>query len=299
MLMKTADLMRDVAPIWTGRAVLGEGPLWSARLGRVFFVDIRGRRILSCGLDGAAAAEWPLEHRPCWIIETAQADRFVLGLERGIVTARLVPGQAAEILHRLDWPGPFPEGLRLNDAKADADGRIYFGTMDDAEEQPSGHFHALAADGTITELDAGYTVANGPAVSPDGRTLYHTDSAAQTIFAFDRARDGSLSGKRVHIRFTEADGYPDGMTCDAEGGLWVCHWDGGRVTRFRPDGERDRAIGLPVSRVTSCAFAGPALDRLMITTAAYQREEEPLAGSLFLANPGVQGAAAGRAALAP
>lgn len=288
----------EATPIWTGRAILGEGPLWSARLSRIIFVDIRGRRIISCALDGGSVAEWRMEHRPCWIIETSQPDRFLVGLERDIVLVRLVAGDPVHTLHHLPWPGAFPPGLRLNDAKADAEGRVYFGTMDDAEEAPTGHFHVLHADGSIAHLDQGYTVANGPAASPDGRTLYHTDSASRTIYAFDRSRDGSLTGKRVHIRFTEADGYPDGMTCDAEGGLWVCHWDGGRVTRFTPAGERDRAIALPVSRVTSCAFAGPALDQLVITTAAYQRDAEPLAGALFLTIPGVHGLAAHRSGFA-
>ncbi|MCB8879270.1 SMP-30/gluconolactonase/LRE family protein [Acidisoma cellulosilytica] len=286
--------MLEATPIWTARAVLGEGPLWSKRLGRVFFVDIRGSRILSCDLAGEAQTEWGMEHRPCWIIETSHTDRFLVGLERSIVVARLIPGEPAEILHRL--PDELPEGMRLNDAKAGPDGQVYFGSMDDAEAEASGHFLILAGDGRISRLDQGYTVTNGPAVSPDGRTLYHTDSPARTIYAFDRSQDASLTGKRVFIRFTEADGYPDGMTCDAEGGLWVCHWDGGRVTRFLADGTRDRAIALPVSRVTSCAFAGPGLDQLVITTAAYQRDAEPLAGALFVVTPGIQGLAAHPAA---
>jgi xylono-1,5-lactonase len=291
----SADLTLPAAtPLWPARATLGEGPLWSRHLSRIFFVDIHGSRILSCDLAGAAQAEWRMEHRPCWIIETSQSDRFLVGLERSIVIARLVPGEPAQILHRL--PVQFPEGMRLNDAKAGPDGQVYFGSMDDAEAAATGQFHILAGDGRISHLDQGYTVTNGPAISPDGRTLYHTDSPARTIYAFDRGRDGSLTGKRLHIRFTEADGYPDGMTCDAEGGIWVCHWDGGRVTRFLPDGKRDRAIPLPASRVTSCAFAGPALDQLVITTAAYQREAEPLAGALFLAEPGIQGLAAQRSA---
>ena len=286
--------MLAATPLWPVRAVLGEGPLWSARQERVFFVDIRGSRILSCDLTGAAQAEWRMEQRPCWIIETSHADRFLVGLERGIVVVRLIPGDAVEIIHRL--PGVFPDGMRLNDAKAGPDGQVYFGSMDDAEAAATGQFHVLNAEGQLSHIDHGYTVTNGPAISPDGRTLYHTDSPARTIYAFDRHHDGSLTGKRVHIRFTEADGYPDGMTCDAEGGLWVCHWDGGRVTRFLPDGTRDRAITLPASRVTSCAFAGPGLDQLVITTAAHEREAEPLAGALFLAKPGIQGLAAHRAA---
>lgn len=292
--MSADPTLLAATPIWAARTVLGEGPLWSERLGRAFFVDIRGSRILSCDLTGGAQAEWRTEHRPCWIIETSHAEHFLVGLERSITIMRLIPGEPAEILHRL--PGAFPDSMRLNDAKAGPNGAVYFGSMDDAEQAANGLFHILTTDGHITAIDEGYTVTNGPALSPDERVLYHTDSSARTIYAFDRAHDGSLTAKRVHIRFTEADGYPDGMTCDADGGLWVCHWDGGRVTRFLADGTRDRVIALPASRVTSCAFAGPALDRLIITTAAYERDAEPMAGTLFLAEPGVQGIAPHRAA---
>lgn len=285
-------------PIWEARAILGEGPLWSTARGRLYFVDIRGRRILSCAPNGTDRAEWRLEHRPCWIIERADSEDFVIGLEHGVAVMRLAPGAPAEIRHHVTEAATVPPGMRLNDAKADAEGRIYFGVMDDAEAAPSGRLHLLGPDGIVRALDQDYTVTNGPALSPDGRTLYHTDSPARTVYAFDRAADGSLSGKRVHLRFTEADGYPDGMTTDAEGGLWICHWDGGRVTRFTPEGRAERVIALPASRVTSCVFCGPDLDRLAITTAAHERMAEPLAGALFLAVPGVRGMAPHPARLA-
>lgn len=285
-------------PIWTGRAILGEGPLWSPRRGRLFFVDILGHRILSCGLAGEDAAEWRLDYSPCWIIEQAESEDFLVGLERSVVLMRLTTGAPPDILHVVTEPGLLPPGMRLNDAKADAEGRVYFGIMDETEAEAIGQLHLLGLDGSVTSLDHGYTVTNGPAISADGRTLYHADSPARIVYAFDRAPDGRLSGKRVHIRFSEADGYPDGMTVDAEGGLWVCHWDGGRVTRFTPEGLRDRAIPLPASRVTSCVFCGPDLDQLAITTAAHERTEEPLAGAFFLAQPGLRGFAPQQARLA-
>jgi sugar lactone lactonase YvrE len=114
---------------------------------------------------------------------------------------------------------------------------------------------------------------------------------ARTVYAFDLKADGTLANKRAHIRFTEKDGYPDGMTTDAEGGLWVAHWDGARVTRFMADGKRDRAIELPCSRVTSCVFYGAKLDRMAITTAAFERPNETQAGALFTVEPGVKGMA--------
>jgi D-xylonolactonase len=284
--------------IWQGRATLGEGPLWSARRQRLFFMDIRGNRIIACGPTGADATEWAMPTGPCWLIEHETDDTFLVGLQRAIVTVRLEPGQPAEIGAPLPWPDALPDGMRLNDAKATPDGGVYFGTMDNDEAEASGVLHHLAPDGVITRLDSGYTVTNGPAISPDGRTVYHTDSPERTIYAFDRAEAGGLSGKRVHIRIPETDGYPDGMTCDAEGGLWVCHWDGGRVSRFTPDGRLDRSIALPASRVTSCVFFGDALDRLAITTAAFERPDEPLAGALFVVDPGTRGLPAHRHGLA-
>jgi xylono-1,5-lactonase len=276
-------------PIWQGRATLGEGPIWSPRRQRLFFVDIIGHRIISMTGTGAEVQEWPMPARPCWLIEQASDDQFLVGLERAIVTVRLEPGKAAAIGAPLPWPEPLAQGLRLNDAKADAAGRVYFGTMDDAEKTPSGALHAIAPDGTISRHDDGYTVSNGPAISPDGRILYHTDSPARTVYAFDRAEDGTLSGKRAHIHIPETDGFPDGMTSDAQGGLWVCHWDGGRISRFTPDGRLDHAITLPASRVTSAVFFGDNFDRLAITTAAHGREEEPLAGSLFVVDTSSSG----------
>ena len=276
--------------VWTGKAILGEGPTWSPRLGCVLFVDIKGSRLIAWSPADGGAREWPMAEPCCWLIERRDGDGFLAGLRTRIVHLRLDLETGPTIVREIVRPEAHLPGNRLNDAKADAQGRVWAGSMEDAESgATTGSLYRIDPDGRLTCADQLYGVANGPALSPDGRTLYHTDSAARTIFAFDLAADGTLARKRIHIRFGEPDGYPDGMTTDREGGLWVAHWDGARVTRFGPDGRADRVIALPCSRITSCVFFGPSLDRLAITSASFGRPNEALAGALFVADPGVSG----------
>jgi sugar lactone lactonase YvrE len=166
--------------------------------------------------------------------------------------------------------------------------------MHDRELEHSGAFYRLDSDFSVHQVDRGYIVANGPTFSPDGKVVYHTDSSTREVFRFDVRPDGSLSGKRVFALFAEEEGYPDGMTTDREGCVWVAHWGGSRITRFRPDGTRDRVIPFPVSQVTSCTFGGDRLDRMFVTSARIgltdaQLAKEPLAGGLFEIDPGVAG----------
>ncbi len=117
--------------------------------------------------------------------------------------------------------------------------------MHQAETAASGSLHRLDPDLTWRRMDTSYGVANGPTFSRDGRILYHSDSAARTVYAFDLAADGTLTGKRAFLRFPEAWGWPDGMTTDSEGCLWIAHWGGGRLSRVDPEGRLMRAIPLP------------------------------------------------------
>lgn len=290
----------DAHCVWEAGAQLGEGPVWSPSRNALFAVDIRGSRLLRYTTADGQGRDWPLEEAACWLVERADGRGFVAGLRSRRLVGLTFDGDRLSVgaeLMRLEEDSP---GNRLNDAMADAAGRLWVGSMDDAEKEASGALYRVGPDGSVERVDEGYTVSNGPALSPDGRTLYHADSPRRTIFAFTLDADGALSGKRVHIRFGEEGGYPDGMTCDAEGHLWVAHWSGGRVSRFRPDGTLDRVVRLPVSNVTSCAFGGPGLDRLFITTAAQDAPageplaEEPLAGGLFACTPGVVGLPPGR-----
>ncbi|SFI10665.1 SMP-30/gluconolactonase/LRE family protein [Modicisalibacter xianhensis] len=272
--------------VWSGRAQLGEGPLWSTEHRLLLFVDIRGSRLLAYSPDDGSTRDWPMAEACCWLVPHVQGG-FIAGLRSRLVRLQLGPDGPC-IVETLARPLTGRSGQRLNDGKADPSGRLWFGTMDDAEREANGSFYRFDRQG-LHEADMGYGVPNGPAITADGATLYHTDSPSGTVYAFD-VTDGKLANKRVHLRFdADKDGYPDGMTLDTEGGLWVAHWGGGRLSRFLPDGTLDRQVSLPASRVTSCAFGGDDLATLYITTAGVDRDAEPQAGALFAFRPGVTG----------
>jgi len=219
-----------------------------------------------------------------WLIERDRPG-FIAGLQSGFAELTLDPFSITPIVD----PEPDLPGNRMNDAKTDARGRIWAGTMDADEVAESGSLYCLDTDFVVSRIDSGYHVTNGPAFSPDGTTMYHTDSARRTVYAFPMDSDGNPGERREFIRFRDEWGYPDGMTVDCDGHLWIAHWDGARVSRFSPDGEPQRSIDLPASRITSCAFAGPDLDRMFVTSAAGGRDAEPNAGMLFEVDPGVRG----------
>lgn len=278
--------MTDVETLWPLGATLGEGALWNPADGCVWFVDIKNPTVHRWRWADGATTSWPMPARVGFAVPRAGGG-FVLGLKGGL--ALWEPGSAPVSWLPVDADRP---GNRINDATTDTAGRLWFGSMDDSEDEPTGRLWRLDPAGpSVTAHDGPYVVTNGPAVAPDGRILYHTDSVGRQVWAFDLAADGTLSKRRPFVQFGEADGYPDGMATDAEGGLWICHWGGGRITRFRPDGSLDRAIAIPAPQVTKCAFAGPDLDQLVVTSAAIglDRDAHPAAGHLFRVDPGVRG----------
>ncbi|MBU3077357.1 SMP-30/gluconolactonase/LRE family protein [Sphingomonas quercus] len=268
-----------------GRSILGEGPLWSPSTNALFWVDIMAPALSRLSLADGAVARWAMPERIGWIIERAGRDDFMIGLKSGFATLSLDPFAITAI----GAPEPDRPHNRLNDAKADAAGRIWAGSKDDRDAEASGALYRLDPDLRWSRHDDGYQVANGPAFSPDGRILYHTDSGARTIYAFAMGADGNLAEKRVFLRFAEDWGYPDGMTTDAEGGLWVAHWGGGRISRFGPDATLDRSIALPATNITSITFAGDGLERMFVTSAALDTGRGPADGALFELSPGARG----------
>jgi sugar lactone lactonase YvrE len=272
-------------------ALLGEGPIWVAEENAVFWVDIKSGMLNRYGLADSSVERWKIDEHLAWVVPRRDAPGFIAATRKFIGILHLHETPVFEPRLHIEETHP---GNRLNDAKADHHGTIWFGTMDDAATRNSGGFYRLGHDFTIFKADHDYVIANGPTMSPDGSVIYHTDTVARTIYRFRRSADGSLQDRGVFVKFGEGDGNPDGMTTDREGGIWVAHWGGSRVTRFLPDGTRDRSIALPVSQVTSCCFAGEKLDRLFVTTAAGGLSDaalaaEPLAGGLFELNPGVAG----------
>ncbi|MGI9332415.1 MAG: SMP-30/gluconolactonase/LRE family protein [Gammaproteobacteria bacterium] len=286
--------MSELEAVWETRAVLGEGPMWSARENAVYWVDIKRpalhRLHLGPHREHDVCTTWPMPERIGWVIERRSVQSLVAGFKSGIAFIDVDAGTSEP----LGGPEADVASNRMNDAKADAQGRIYAGTMDDAERKPTGKLYRLDPDRSLHVVDEDYIVSNGPAFSPDGRTIYSTDSARRTVYALDVSDDGSLTNKRVFIEFGHAHGFPDGMTVDAEGCLWIGHWSGWRLSRFDANGRLMRAIGMPVAKITSCTFAGKNLDRLFVTTASIgldeaALEQQPLAGSLFEVDPGTTG----------
>jgi xylono-1,5-lactonase len=188
------------------------------------------------------------------------------------------------------------EGIAYNDGKVDPDGRLWVGSYDATEIEPRGCLWMFQNGQPARLADSGFRVENGPTFSLDGRVIYVSDSVGRRILAYD-IRGNRMSARRLFVECTPEEGLPDGLTTDAEGCVWCAHWDGGRVTRFSPSGERLAVICLPVPRVTSVAFGGKNLNTLFITTARSGLSEAqlaiaPEAGALFAVNPGVTGIAA-------
>jgi xylono-1,5-lactonase len=269
------------------RDMLGEAPLWSANWNALFWVDIFGQKIHSLDLGTDTVTSWFVPERIGWIIERRNGDGFVAGLKSGFAFLRLSPLTTESICNpEIDRPQN-----RLNDAKADNAGRIWAGSKDDRDLETTGALYRLDPDLRWSRVDDGYKVTNGPTFSRDYQTLYHTDSLKRIIYAFDLAKDGRLSNRRIWLRFPEEWGYPDGMTTDAEGAIWIAHWGGARISRFFSDGRLDRSIPMPASNITSIAFGGVNLRRMFVTSASHDDEGGELAGALFEVDAGVEGLA--------
>lgn len=269
------------------RDALGEGIAYVPREDALYWVDILGRRLHRFGLGDAAWREWILPEMTGWVIERRNGDGFVAGMKSGFHRLRLDPLR----IELLASPEPELPFNRMNDACADAQGRIWAGTMSLDGSRSDGSLYRFDPDGTWQRMDAPYAVANGPAISADGTTLWHTDSARRLVYRFALHDDGSLGPRTVFLEFPDGWGAPDGMTIDAEGGLWIAHWGGGCVSRFDPRGRRERWIDLPASQITRPCFGGADFSRLFVTSAADGVDEE-WAGAVFEVDPGVRGLAA-------
>jgi sugar lactone lactonase YvrE len=269
------------------RCQLGEGPLWSQRDNAIYWVDILAPALHRLSLAGGDVRSWPVPEKIGWVVERRDRPGFIAGLESGFAELTLDPFRLSPISD----PEPQYPDSRMNDAKVDHLGRIWAGTMDCEVRTPTGSLYCLDADLAVTKQDGGYLVTNGPAFSPACDWLYHSDTGLGLVYRFELTREGDIRNREEFIKFPKDWGYPDGMTVDADGGVWIAHWGGGRVSRFTPDGVLDRAVPLPASQITSCVFAGPGLDRMFVTSAAVDRPDEALAGALFEIDTGTKGLA--------
>jgi D-xylonolactonase len=280
--------MTDVECVWPVGAILGEGPVWSAAEQAVWFVDIKAPAIHRFHPATGEQRSWPAPARVGFALPTRDG-WLIAGLKTGLHRFNPETGNFA-LLHVVE---PHAPNNRLNDGFVDSQGFLWFGSMDDTEEEPSGALYQLNETGCVRR-DPGYVVTNGPAESPDGRVLYHTDTLAGIIYAFDRARTGTLTNKRVFARLPAGGGYPDGPAVDAEGALWTGVFGGWGMQRYSPEGKLLQTLRLPCANVTKAAFAGDDLRTLYITTAHVtlnpeQRKQQPQAGGLFRVRVDVPG----------
>jgi sugar lactone lactonase YvrE len=270
---------------------LGEGPLWDEAGQRFFVVDIHGRAIHAWSPAGGALERWDLPERIGWLIPRADGG-FVAGLQSGFVRLTLEPDLRIE---PIGSPHAGEPAVRLNDAKADCQGRIWAGSMNnDDYARTDGRLARLDPDGSIHVVERGLRVCNGPAITPEGDELFHTDSYRRTIHRYRLHADGRLTDKALWKRFDAAEGAPDGMCFDAEGRLWIAFWGGACVRRFATDGSMLAQIELPPRLVSSVAFGGADYATLIVTSAREGLSAEallaqPLAGSTFALRPGVRG----------
>jgi sugar lactone lactonase YvrE len=264
---------------------LGEGPVWDHRNGTLLWVDIKAPAVWRLTPEDGETQTFAVPEPIGFVALTRDPDQVIAGLKSGLARLRLSDGTVEPIID----PEPDQPGNRLNDGFVGPDGSLYFGTLDEAGEAPNGFFYRW--DGNdLTRFHGGFITTNGPAASHDGQTLYTVDTRSGLISAHD-LNEGRPGEPRRFARFEEGWGRPDGLAVDAQGHLWSCHWGGSRITRFAPDGSVERTLPVPTALVTKCAFGGPDLTTLYITTASEGRDPQidPMAGHLFAVETGIKG----------
>ncbi|MFI6340646.1 SMP-30/gluconolactonase/LRE family protein [Streptomyces sp. NPDC050535] len=255
------------------RAALGEGPTWDSREQRLIWVDILGSRIHTYDPSGGRRTVMVTEQH-VGAAKPRAGGGLVANLRDGVAVYDGIDG--FRWLHREVVPG-----RRGNDAAVAPDGALWIGTMRYDEAPGGGTLSRLAPDGTARTVLGSVAVSNGTGWSPDGRLMYYIDSPTRRIDVFDVGDDQLPANRRQLAAIDE--GFPDGLTVDADGCVWVALWDGGAVRRYTPDGRLDRVIELPVLRPTACAFGGADLTDLYITTARTGLEApHPLSGSVLV-----------------
>ncbi|MFE5915588.1 SMP-30/gluconolactonase/LRE family protein [Streptomyces sp. NPDC056468] len=256
------------------QAQLGEGPTWDPGSGRLVWIDILGARIHTYDpVSGRRTVR--TTHQHIGAVKPRVGGGLVLNLRDGV--ALLDPDHRFRWLHHEPVPG-----RRANDAAVAPDGSLWAGTMRYDEAPGGGTLSRITGEASVEVVLDDVAVSNGTGWSPDGQLMYYVDSPTRRVDVFDFA-DGLPLNRRPLVEIEDGAGFPDGLTVDAEGCVWVALWDGAAVRRYTPAGELDRVIPLPVPRVTACTFAGPDLTDLYITTARVGLASPPaLSGSVFV-----------------
>ena len=264
--------------VWPLACELGEGPVWWRDA--LWFTDIKQKKVHRFDPESGKGDSWAAPSEVGFLVPL-ESGQFLAGAKTGLY--RFDP--AVGTFSFLRAVEPRRSSNRLNDGATDPKGRLWFGSMDDTEKQPSGMLYRLYGE-SLAPMDSGYVITNGPAFSPDGNILYHTDTLEKRIYAFDLHDDGSLANKRLFVTIEDGAGYPDGPTVDSEGCLWTGLFGGWSARRYGPEGRLLETIAFPVANITKLAFGGSDLSTVYATTARKGLEagalaQQPLAGGLF------------------
>jgi len=260
----------------------GEGPVWSPSWDGLRCVDMLAGDVLTLRDDGTIDRRHV--GKVAAVVRPRRGGGAVIGVERGFVLEE--PDGTLSPLGDL-WSD---DSLRMNDGGCDPDGRFYCGSMSYQQTPGAGTLYRLDPDRSVSVVLEGVTLSNGLEWSPDGRRAYYNDTPTHRISVFDYDPDGGLTNRRTLVEIPH-DGNPDGLTVDAEGGVWTALYGSSAVHRYGPDGRLDVVVEVGATKVTACTFGGDALETLFITTSRedLQPDQEPAAGSLFSVVPGVRG----------
>jgi sugar lactone lactonase YvrE len=287
---RTPHISKGLDCVARAGAIVGEGPVWDARRGLLHWVDVAAPAFHTFDPVSGKTATTPAPRLVSAVLPAA-GGRLVAVTQNGLEALDASTGALTPIHD----PEAHLPANRFNDAKTDRRGRVWAGSMSLDASMPSGSLYCFDSVTSARAVDGGFQVSNGLGWSPDDRTFYFTDSALGTVFAYDfDLAAGSVANRRPFLQFKPAEGRPDGLAVDAEGFVWVALWDGWRVARHAPDGTLDREIDMPVPRPSSCAFGGPDLRTLYITSGSIRLPAQvladaPLSGGLFSIAAGVAG----------
>ena len=273
----TTQPTRVQAPV----ATLGEGPVWDGRDQSLYWVDIPESRVHQLARDGSLSS-WDTG-QPVGAVVPRASGGLVVAARDGFMGLDPASGTLT-MLAEVEKDQP---GNRMNDGACDRAGRFYAGTMAFDESPEAGALYRLDPDLSVTTVLTGVGTSNGIGWSPDDRLMYYVDSQVHRVDVLDYdPATGQIGGRRPFKEVGGGDVVPDGLTVDADGGVWVAVWGGYALLHHDADGRLIETLELPAAQVTSCVFGGPDLDRLYITTAAGPGES---AGALFVCQPGVTG----------
>lgn len=283
--------MSGVRAIETPLATLGEGPMWGEDEGRLYWIDVVGKRVFRLDPATGKVETRELPYAPS-AIYAHNAGGFLLVTKKGMARFDFERNAIESIaVQKVDFSREV-----FNDGACDSAGRLWIGTRDIETSRPLGRLYSIDPDYSVSLHDDGFVISNGMAFSPDGRLLYHIESKPGRIDVYDfDAERGQIAGRRVFVEYAAGEApHPDGCAVDSAGGLWVAEVDGYRVARYAADGRLDRELKVPLRKPTSVTFGGRRLETLFITSMRFcmsgeELARQPLSGGLLAAETGFKG----------